>query len=605
MEREVANSKGKVKNGSRGRKKDRSRRKSRSASRRRSRSASRSRSRSASMSRSRSASRRSRSASRRRSRSASRRRSRSASRRRSRSLSSRGRSTEKSGGNSAAELRRNLDKSADKFPLRLLVEGESCLIDPHISEMEITLYRAVPEEGNLPLFFDTTACLFSDHGGQTDYVGVGRETTNNKGLSHIPHAVLKFEADSVGSRNFLEPAGGPSVIAGDGVSVNLKRLVMWGGFSLCATLFTKNTSLTEVTDAYYAVKVPKAQIPLAVVPVTPTSSHNSCIALMVRKMKGNTKAVWELVRIGELCAQQDVKGVLVALQNRGLVCPADYRLLSYQGLDYSSEGCDEESFAFDDDDEDDDEGDNAVDNSIVDENARFENLLANVPRVAREGRRQYSVGRSILNTVLDTADGSDDDEVMRDALRAVVPRYTSLRPVRYEDKTYNVGSRDEVLASHYVSHREEYGLHNAESQSGKGFYLPPIFSPSSGKLSRLSFGRTGFVRPSAPNELLATIPSALSRRSGTGRRGGRSSVGLPKLSVLRGRSKSRRGRKGKKKGRRSRSKKSRSRRSGSKRRKRLGSRVRSSSSSRRSSRRGNFKKSSAAVDPQNGNGEEE
>ncbi|RNF18998.1 hypothetical protein TcG_04742 [Trypanosoma cruzi] len=471
--------------------------------------------------------------------------------------------------------------------------------------MEITLYRAVPEEGNMPLFFDTTACLFSDHGGQTDYVGVGRETTNNKGLSHIPHAVLKFEADSVGSRNFLEPAGGPSVIAGDGVSVNLKRLVMWGGFSLCATLFTKNTSFTEVTDAYYAVKVPKAQVPLAVVPVTPTSSHNSCIALMVRKMKGNTKAVWELVRIGELCAQQDVKGVLVALQNRGLVSPADYRLLSYQGLDYSCEGCDEESFAFDDDDEDDDEDDNAVDNSIVDENARFENLLVNVPRVAREGRRQYSVGRSILNTVLDTADGSDDDEVMRDALRAVVPRYTSLRPVRYEDKTYNLGSRDEVLASHYVSHREEYGLHSAESQSGKGLCLPPIFSSSSGKLSRLSFGRTGFVRPSAPNELLATIPSALSRRSGIGRRGGRSSMGSPRLSLLRGRSKSRRGRKGKKKSRRSRSKKSRSRRSGSKRRKRLGSRVRSSSSSRRSSRRGNFKKSSAAVDSQNGNGEEE
>ncbi|RNF00464.1 hypothetical protein TraAM80_07573 [Trypanosoma rangeli] len=513
-------------------------------------------------------------------------------------------------GNSVFEPRRNFDKPSDLFPLRLLMEGDSCFLDPHIFELEIVLYRPAPEEGNMPLFFDTTACLFSDHGGQTDYVGVGRATTNNKGLSRIPHAVVKVDSDSVCSRNFLEPAGGPSVIAGDGVSVNLKRLTMWGGFSLCTTLFTGDANLTEVSDAYYAVRKPKSQIPLVVVPITVINpSQNSCVALMVRKMKGNAKTVWELVRIGEPIFQQDVKGVLATLRRRGLVTPTGYRLLPLHGPDYSAKDGSEGSFSFDDDDDEEDDVD-AVCSSIGDESERFENLLVNVPPVTREGRRQYSVGHSIINTVLETADSSDEDEVLEDALRAVVPRYTSLFPVRYEDKTYNVGSRDEALAQHYVSHREKYGLGNAESQLGKGFGLPPVFSPLTGTLHRLSYGKTEIARPSAPNELLATIPSVSRRRSVNGRRVGRASLYLRRTSVFRGRSRSLRGlkekrkKKGKRKGRRSRSRKSRSRSSSSKRRKSSRGRPRSSSFSRRKSRGGSARPMSAVVDAPNGSGDE-
>ncbi|RNF11653.1 uncharacterized protein Tco025E_06587 [Trypanosoma conorhini] len=590
MGRDVVKAKGKGKRGARGRPRSRSR----SASKGRSRSASKGRSRSAS-----------KGGSRRKSRSGSRRKSRSRSRGRPVAITRQ--SADRSRGNSVAESRRNFDNASYLFPLRLLVEGEACLIDPHIFELEITLYRPTPEEGKTPLFFDTTACLFSDHGGQTDYVGIGRATTNNKGLSHIPHAVVTVDADSVGSRNFLEPAGGPSVIAGDGVSVNLKRLTMWAGFSLSTTLFTGDTNLSDVVDAYYAVKKPKAKIPLAVVPITVSNpSHNSCVTLMVRKMKGNAKTVWELVRIGETFSQQDVKGVLATLQKRGLLSPTGYRLLPYHGPDCSSEVGNEDSFSFDDEEEEEEEDDaDAVCSSVGDEGEKFENLLANVPPVTREGRRQYSVGRSIVNTVLETADSSDEDEVLEDALRAVVPRYTSLCPVRYEDKTYNVGSRDEALAQHYVSHREKYGLETAESQSGKGFGLSPVFTPFVGTLQRLSFGKTGIARPSAPTELLTTIPSVLCRRSGNGRRG-RSSISSRGLSLFRSRSKSLRGRKrkGKGKGRRSRSRKSRSRGSSSKRRKSRGGRARSGSSGRRKSRSGSAKLKLETADAQNGGGEE-
>ncbi|ESL07808.1 hypothetical protein TRSC58_04499 [Trypanosoma rangeli SC58] len=590
--------------------------KARGRTERRSRGRSKSRSRSASIRKSRSASKgRLRSGSRRKSRSGSRRKSRSGSRRKSKgkskvhSTANIRRSADMSGENSVFGSRRNFDKPSDLFPLRLLVEGDSCFLDPHIFELEIVLYRPIPEEGTMPLFFDTTACLFSDHGGQTDYVGVGRATTNNKGLSRIPHAVVKVDSDLVCSRNFLEPAGGPSVIAGDGVGVNLKRLTMWGGFSLCTTLFTEDANLTEVSDAYYAVKKPNSQIPLAVVPITVVNpSQNSCVALMVRKIKGNAKAVWELVRIGEPIFHQDVKGVLATLRRRGLATPTGYRLLPLHGLEFSAKDGSEGSFSFDDEEEEEDV--DAVCSSVGDESEKFENLLANVPPVTREGRRQYSVGRSVINTVLETADSSDEDEVLEDALRAVVPRYTSLCPVRYEDKTYNVGSRDEALARHYVSHREKYGLENAESQSGKGFGLPPVFSSLTGTLHRLSYGKTEIARPSAPNELLATIPSALCRRSGNGRRAGRASLYLRRTSVFRSRSRSLRGRKekrkrkGKKKGRRSRSRKSRSRSSSSKRRKSSRGRARSNSFSRRKSRSGSARPKPAVADAPNGNGDE-
>lgn len=478
------------------------------------------------------------------------------------------RSAGKSGGDLLADAGKTLDKDSVDFFVPVLMEGESLLIGRHISELEIILYRSVPEKNKLPLFFDTTACLFSESGGQTDYVGVGRSTTNNKGLLHRPHAVLQLNTASEASKNLLEPAGGLPVIAGDSVLINLRKVAMWSGLSLCATLFTTDFVSSETIDMYYAVKKPEVTLPMAIVPITLTnSSQNSCIALMIRKVKANSKAAWELVRVGETLEQQDIKGVLTALQGRGLRDPAAYRLLPSYGSDFDSEGTNEAIPSLDDndddyDDDDDDDDDDSMETSFGRQIENLEDLLIQVPRVAREGRRQYSVGRSILNNALEAADSSDENEVMEDALRAVVPRYTSPCPVRYEDKTYNVGSREETLARHYVSHREEYGLTSPVSPSGGGTTaLPMILSSPSGTWHRFSLGTTGIARPAAPPELLVTLPTALRCKSGVWKRGGRSSLSSPRHSTRRRRSKSR-GRKGK--GRRGRSKKSGSRRSGSK-----------------------------------------
>ncbi|KAH9577861.1 hypothetical protein LSM04_008067 [Trypanosoma melophagium] len=463
------------------------------------------------------------------------------------------------------------------------MEGESSFISRHVPELEIVLYRPVPEEGKQPLFFDTTACLFNEYGGQIDYVGVGRTTTNNKGLLHRPHAVLIFDATSEVANNFLEPAGGNSVIAGDGVLVNFKKISMWSGVSLCATLFTADISLKEVTDVYYAVRKPDALIPLAIVPVTSRDSNrNSCVALMIRKIKLNTETGWELVRVGETLQEQDVKGVVEAMQNRGLVDPVGYKFDTSRSLDYTTEGCSENSF-FDDGDDDDDDADFVeVQLSSANSKESLERLLVNVPRVTREGRRQYTVGRSTLNTVVEPGDSSDEDEVMEDALRAVVPRYTSACPVRYEEKTYNLGSRDETLAMHYVDHREEYGLSNAESRLSRNTELPPIFALSSGHLHRLSYGDTGIIRPVAPHELLSSMYSAFCGKSSLRRRSGRSPSEVRRSSSRRGRRSSSRPPKGR--GRRSKSRKSRSRSTSARRKSRRGLRKGTSASRRRKTR---------------------
>ncbi|ORC92893.1 uncharacterized protein TM35_000022190 [Trypanosoma theileri] len=466
------------------------------------------------------------------------------------------------------------------------MEGESSFISRHVPELEIVLYRSVPDEGKQPLFFDTTACLFNEYGGQIDYVGVGRTTTNNKGLSHKPHTVLVVDATTEVAHNFLEPAGGPSVIAGDSVLVNFKKIAMWSGVSVCATLFTPDISLSEVTDVYYAVRKPDALVPLAIIPVTSgDSKRNSCIAFMIRKIKLNTETGWELVRVGETLQEQDVKGVVEAMQNRGLVDPIGYKFDTSRGLDYTTESCSENSSFEDiDDDDDDDDDDDFVEVKIsrADSKESLERLLVNVPRVTREGRRQYTVGRSTLNTVAESGDSSDEDEIMEDALRAVVPRYTSACPVRYEEKTYNVGSRDETLAMHYVDHREEYGLSNAESRLSRVTELPPVFSLSSAHLHRLSYGDTGIIRPAAPHELLSSMYSALCGKSSLRRRSGRSPSEARLSSSRRGRRSSSRRPKGR--GRRSKSRKSRSRSTSAKRKNKGGRRKRTNASRRRKSR---------------------
>lgn len=398
-------------------------------------------------------------------------------------------------------------------PVPVLGEGESSLISSHVTELEITLYRPLPEDGKPLLFFDTTACLFREHGRQIDYVGVGRRMTNDKGLLHRAHDVVSVDTACKVSDNFLEPAGGPKVVAGDTVVANLKKVSMCAGFSLCSTLFTKEVPLCEATGVYYAVKKANERLPLAIVPVQVTTvGHNSCIVLMVRKRKNCSESAWELVRLGETLVQQDVKGVVKALQSRGLVDPANYtfdflRFLSHSTADHDSESMD----SFDDYIDDADHLREKSPTPFTDSLAP-DDLLRNIPRVKREGRRQYSVGRSAVNLFVAEGDSSDDDEVTEDALRAVVPKYTDTLPVRYDDKTYNIGSCSDRLTHHYVDRREEYGLISADALGNGSTNLPPIVNPTSLDLRRFSFGTMGFLRPPIPPELSSTFPHMGRRR---------------------------------------------------------------------------------------------
>ncbi|KAG8344130.1 hypothetical protein TRVL_05048 [Trypanosoma vivax] len=370
----------------------------------------------------------------------------------------------------------------------------------------------MPEDDRPPLFFDTTACLFSDHGKQIDYVGVGRSMSNGKGLTHKPHAVVSLNSSVEPSTNLLSPAGGTPVVAGDSILVNLKKVSMWSGFTLCATLFTPGACLCDTTDVYYTVKKPNAKVPLAILAVkVDNSEHNSCIVMMIRKVKVNAEVTWELVRIGETLAQQDVKGVVKALQNRGLEDPKKYFLDPSHRLEVMDEYSTDGNNSVDDYYDDDDEVETRLDVSVSSRDCNFDELLANVPRVAREGRRQYNIGRSMLNPFLE-GDSSDDDEVMEDALRAVVPSYTDASPVRYDDKTYNVGSSSVKLTRHYVDHREEYGLSNAGS-SVKETPLPSLLLASLGELQRLSLGRSPFIRPTVPRELSSILPMVHRRKT--------------------------------------------------------------------------------------------
>ncbi|CCD13567.1 unnamed protein product [Trypanosoma congolense IL3000] len=306
----------------------------------------------------------------------------------------------------------------------------------------------------------------------------------------------------------------------------MKKVSMYAGFSMCATLFTKELPLCEATGVYYTVKKANEEIPLAVIPVEVKNSGNdSCIVLMIRKRKGCTETAWELVRLGESLAQQDVKSIVKALQSRGLVDPPNYTFDLSRRLDdiFTDNGSDSaDSLEEPDDHEISREWKKSVTGDVLLES------LCNKPRVKREGRRQYSVGRSAVNLFVAEGDSSDDDEVMEDALRAVVPKYTDSSPVRYDEKTYNIGSCSDQLTQHYVSHREEYGLMAFEADSSGQLVLPSVAGSLTMDKRRMSLGETGFIRPAVPPELSSTFPFLCRRRVISRSKGGHTRGRSPK-----------------------------------------------------------------------------
>ncbi|KAG5501934.1 hypothetical protein JKF63_04204 [Porcisia hertigi] len=380
-----------------------------------------------------------------------------------------------------------------------------------------------------PLFFDTTVCIFYDGLTKMDYVAMGRTTSDSKGIHYKPHmVVLGSEATSTGYCNFnitrsdgdsfeesedevLEEdteavpsrtaaSNGPvTMAAADGVEVCLRRLSMCAGFLVCATLFGQDSSLNREHNVFYMVRRPRSSMPHCLVPLCVHGEpSSSCVALMVRKVRIHGETLWELVNVGEPLASQDVKSLLLKLQQRGLADPAhfvrDYEVKGVANRGGDAVGGGSEGDAFSSSAEDSssevttstsqnclsdaieaERSGTSVQASVIGEGEyplpsnrsgrTFSTLLVDVPRVAREGRRQYNVGRSHVQTALFDGDAPGVDEVLDDAMRAVVPCYANASLVRYENGAYNVGSKVDNLVTHYVDHRETYGLYAAGQQS--------------------------------------------------------------------------------------------------------------------------------------------
>lgn len=441
-----------------------------------------------------------------------------------------------------------------------------------------------------PLFFDTTVCIFYDELTKMDYVATGRTTADSKGIHYVPHLVVlgdEFSAGAYCNYNITLTNGeavadrdddafeeddsvlvsrnaannGPITMgAADGVSVNLRRLGTCAGFLVCATLFGKDAHLNRERNVFYMIRKPRNPSPLCLIPLCVSGeSSKSCISLMIRKIKVHGDSVWEVVNVNEGLALQDVKGLVLKLQDRGLVDPAhftrDFELKSnanrandavYGGgednlMSSSTESSGSELNASHSQKRL-SEG-QEQEQSLVSEGAAhatehrcpapqtrsgrtYSGLLADVPRVTREGRRQYNVGRSHVQSNLFDGDTSEEDEVLDDAMRAVVPRYANTSLIRYENGAYNVGSKVENLVTHYIDHREAYGLDAAGHRfSGGGGaregvskeVFPPLQGGSRGRSSadwgtplpalnrcQVESGNASAARPELPPDLLIT-----------------------------------------------------------------------------------------------------
>lgn len=390
-----------------------------------------------------------------------------------------------------------------------------------------------------PLFFDSGACIFYEEQARMDYVTVGRVTSDTKGVRLKPHLVVLGTEQVTGgycNYNITRPDGGPLqhdqddafeddgdilvsrtatnngpvvMAAGDSIEVSLRRLSACSGVLVTASLFSKETSINRAGNVFYMVRRTRNSTPLCLVPLSVFGDPcNSCISLMVRKIRVHGDVVWELVNVSEPLNTRDIKSMVLALQVRGLADPAhfarDYELKAaasrtgdggaaspeedlLSGSVQSSGSEMEASVSYKrlSDAAEPERSATSVRASFSGERhcmapppnrsgRTFSTLLVDVPRVAREGRRQYNVGRSHVQATLFNGDSSDEDEIVDDAMRAVVPCFANASLVRYESGAYNVGSKVRKLVSHYVDHREGYGLDAASQNStGAGRFLTP------------------------------------------------------------------------------------------------------------------------------------
>lgn len=498
-----------------------------------------------------------------------------------------------------------------------------------------------------PLFFDTTACVFYSDINRTDYVATGRATTDTKGVRHKPHAVVTgnesvangyshynvdhegfcvdcrsstgansgtvcpicgathHHADDASQQRGASGAAavnsGVVMAAGDGIQIFFRKLSLCSGILVNASLFTKEFSLDTVKNLYYMVRRMDSTAPMCLVPITvPDSRFYSSTAVMLRRVKLLGELVWELSNVNEPLIHTDVTSVISSLEKRGLHDPPNYDKRCGEGADNDRRTAD--SFVGNDDDEESEESDTDSTTSGAKEPKEFAELLANVPVVTREGRRQYNVGHPHARGAISGDDvGTDeDDEILDDALRAAVPKYSNSCLVRYDDGAYNVGSRSEALASHYSDHREGYALESAAEALAMPKHTPlPSRStkssrlagrdgadsdPSAARLDRCHVEETEGQRLPLPPEFMVSAPPDKDQRRTAGnghqRRGLSGSRRGSSASKRRSRS-SRKGRKGS------------SRRGGRKRSSRKGRKRSSRKGHKRSSSKGSTRGDSA------------
>lgn len=402
-----------------------------------------------------------------------------------------------------------------------------------------------------PLFFDTTAGLFYSQ-KKMDYVGTGRKMTDDKALIHRPHAVVggnetgaaaDYSVYTPGteatrkdgghsatetrkaSANSVAVRGEVTMAAGDGVTICLKRLGSCSGLLMCATLFSKDTVLQEECDVYYMARTPGTTVPLCLIPLrVQDAQHHSVIAVMIRQVFIREEIGWELVNVAESMEEQDVKSVVQAMQTRSLRDPAGYqhdsRVRHHSGgLSEGGEAGDSASQETESDTDDGSDDDNALRARALGEGALptsdvsgatdvpFETLLADVPRVTRQGRRQYNVGRSHVKALMGgESTSSDDDETLDDALRAVAPHFAESGVVRYDGGAYNIGSQPAALKALYVAHREGYALHSASKVPNlkRTYYRSGSFGNANVPHDRYAADELGDEqrRPEPPPELV-------------------------------------------------------------------------------------------------------
>ncbi|KPI88628.1 hypothetical protein ABL78_2296 [Leptomonas seymouri] len=409
----------------------------------------------------------------------------------------------------------------DAAPEPLYDEGTGPLTGKRGSNA-CTMVRFADFAVDAPLFFDTTVCIFYDELTKMDYVATGRSTADSKGIHYIPHLVVlgdEVGSRAYCNYNITRPNGesllnktgdvseedddvfvsrnaansGPTTMAAaDGVSVNLRRLGTCAGFLVCATLFGKDACLNRERNVFYMIRKPRSSSPFCLVPLCVSGGPSkSCISLMVRKIKVQGDSTWEVVNVNEGLALQDVKSLVLKLQKRGLKDPAhftrDFELKSTtKRANDGAYGGGEENVVSSSSDSSSSELDTSFsqkrlseapeqEHSFMSDGAlppgehhthasqtrggrTFSGLLVDVPRVAREGRRQYNVGRSHVQSNLFDGDTSEEDEVLDDAMRAVVPCYANTSLIRYDNGAYNVGSKVDSLVTHYIDHRETYGF---------------------------------------------------------------------------------------------------------------------------------------------------